>query len=82
MARVADKRPQTSYTGLQKSLHLEWTFVKRVTLDIGTAFQPVEDEMCDAFLPELLKGGTPRIIGRSATGIPVKQAGIALPGPT
>ena len=45
-------------------------------------FQPVEDALCDVFLPNLLKGATSKIPGRSVTSLPVKYSGIALPYPT
>ena len=54
--------------------------MQHVTPGIGPAFQPVEDELCDAFLPAYFKGGTYHIPRRLVTGLPVKQAWIALPG--
>ena len=56
--------------------------MQRVTPDIGTAFQPVEDELRKAFLLELFKGDTTQIPRRAFTSLPVKQSGIALPDPT
>ena len=56
--------------------------MQRITLGIGTAFQPMEDKLRDAFLPELFKGSTPKISRIVVTGLPIKQAGIALPDPT
>ena len=55
MARVAGNHPQSASMVLQKSLHQEWALMQRVTLDIGTAFQPVEDVMRATFLPDLLQ---------------------------
>ena len=52
-----------------------------VTPDIGTAFHPMEDAMREVFLPDLFKGATSQIPGRSVTGLPVDQAGIALLDP-
>ena len=46
------------------------------------SFQAVEDELRDTFLPALFQGGTYPIPGRAITGLPFKQAGIALPNPT
>ena len=79
---MALKHLQYAYAGLQKSLQKEWEFVQRVTLGIGDAFGPVEEEIATAFLPELFEGvgyGSP---GREITRLPVKQAGLALPDPT
>ena len=56
--------------------------MQHITPDIGTLFQPVEDELRDSFLPDLFKGATYQIPGRAVTGLPVKQARIALLGPT
>ena len=82
MYGVAENHPQTAYAGLQKSLHQEWAFVQRVTPDIGTAFQPVEDALRGAFLPALFKGSTSQIPVIEFTGLPVKHSGIAIPDPT
>ena len=56
--------------------------MQRVTPDIGTMFQTIEDALHDTFLPALFKGGISQIPGRAVTGLPVKQAMIALPEPT
>ena len=42
----------------------------------------MEDKLCNALLPALFKGDTSQIPGRAVTGLPVKQAGIALPEST
>ena len=49
---------------------------------IGMAFQAVEDELRDIFLLALFQEATYQIPGRATTGLPVKQAGSALPKPT
>ena len=46
------------------------------------AFQVVEDTLQGILRPALFQGGTAHIPGRAITGLPVKQAGIALPEPT
>ena len=55
-ARVAQKHPQSTYAGLQKSLQQEWTFVQRVTPGVGNSFGPVEDALKDTFVLALFKG--------------------------
>ena len=55
--------------------------MQRATPGIGIAFQAVEDELWDSFLPVLFQGAASQIPGRSITGLPVKQAGISLPSP-
>ena len=45
MAGVVGKHPKTAYTGLHKSLQKKWDFVQRVTSNIGTEFQPIEDAL-------------------------------------
>ena len=55
--------------------------MQHVNLGIGMTFQTVEDELRDKFLPTLFQGSTSQITGRAITGLPVKQAGIALPDP-
>ena len=79
---MARQHPQTAYAGLQKSLQQEWAFVQSVTPVKRMAFQPVEDELQEIFLPSLFWGATSQIPGREITGLPVKQDGISLPNPT
>ena len=81
LAGVARWHPNTVYAGLQNYLHQEWAFVQRVNPGIYMVFQAVEDELRDKFLPELFQGATSQIPGRAITGIPYKQAGIALYDP-
>ena len=45
LAGVAHQNLQTSYAGLQKSLHQEWSIVQHVTLHIVGAFHPVEEAL-------------------------------------
>ena len=48
----------------------------RVTLGIGDAFGPVEEEIVTASLPELFKGVGDGAPGREITRLPEKQAGV------
>ena len=61
MTGVTRPHPQTSYSGLQKSLQQEWAFVQRVTPDTGIAFQVVEDALQDIFLLDLFQGAMVQI---------------------
>ena len=79
MAGLECNCPHTVYAGLHNSLHQEWYFVQRVTLDIGAVFQPVEDALREAFLPDLFKVATYQIPGRVITSMPVKQDSIDIP---
>ena len=56
--------------------------MQRVTPGIELAFQPVEYELRNKFLPEIFKGEKSQIPGRAVTVMIVNQAGIALPDPT
>ena len=56
--------------------------MQRVIPYIGISFQVLEDALQDLFIPALFQGAPSQIPGRSITGLPVKQAGIALPDPT
>ena len=56
--------------------------MQRVTLNIGTEFQPIEDALRKDFLLYLFKGATYQIPRRAFTGMPVNQDGISLPYPT
>ena len=71
--------PQTAYESLQKYLQQEWAFMQRVTLGIGMAFQPVEENLQDTFIPALFQRVTSQIPGRAITGLQVKHYGISLP---
>ena len=41
LAGVSCNHLQSSFAGLQNSLHKEWAFMQRVTLGIGDTFGPV-----------------------------------------
>ena len=82
MEVVAEKHPQTAYTGLYKSLHRKWDSVQLFAPDIGTALQLVEDEVRDAFLPVFFKGDTSQIPRIAVAGMSVNQAGITISDPT
>ena len=79
---VVGKHPKNACAGLHKSLQKEWNFFQRVTSNIGTEFQPIEDALRKDFLLYLFKGATYQIPRRAVTGMPVNQAGISLPYPT
>ena len=51
-------------------------FLKCVTMDIGTAFQPIEDELRDTVVPYLFKGDIYHIPRRAVTGLTVNQSRI------
>ena len=53
--------------------------MQRITLGIGDAFGPVEEEIATAFLPELFEVVGDGVQGRAITCLPVKQVGLALP---
>ena len=78
LAGVARKHPQSAYAGLNKSLQQEWAFGLWVTLGIGYAFGPVEEDITKAFLPELFERVGDGAPGMKITRLPVKQAGMAL----
>ena len=79
---VARKHPQSAYSGLQKSLQQDWSFVQRVALDIGDAFRPVEQALREVFIQSLFQGLIEVIPGRGVIHLPMKQAGLAFPDPT
>ena len=56
--------------------------MQRVIPGIDPEFQPMEDNLCDAFLPAILKENTDQIPRRAFTSLPVNQASIDLPEPT
>ena len=53
LSGVSCKHPQSAYARLQNSHQQEWSFVQRVTPDIGEAFGPVEQALRDAFTPAI-----------------------------
>ena len=56
LSGVSQKHLQSAYSGLQKSLQQEWTFVQRVTPGIGNAFRLVETALKETFMPTLFEG--------------------------
>ena len=51
--RVSHKHQQSAYSGLQNSLHQEWSFVQQVTPGIGNNIGLVEKALRETFMPEL-----------------------------
>ena len=45
LAGLERQHPHTVYGGLHKYLQKKWAFMQRVILDIGMAFQVVEDAL-------------------------------------
>ena len=68
---VARNHPQSSNAGLNKSLQQEWSFVQRVTPNIGYAFGPMEQVLRDAFILDLFQGLGEGPPGRGVTRLPV-----------
>ena len=56
--------------------------MQRVTMDIGMAFQGVEDELQEIFFPSLFQGAMGNIPGKAINGLLVKHTEIALSDPT
>jgi len=84
LASAAKNYSQTAYAGLQKSLQHEWTFLQRVTPDIGEHFQSVEDAISNDFLPAIFGESSfeEDDYRRSITKLPVQFCGLATPNPT
>ena len=81
LAEAAGSQPQDAYAALTKSLSFEWTFVQRVVQECGDLFEPVEEIICDKFLPQLLGSEfTPE--DHAVFALPVKFAGLGIPNPT
>ena len=82
LSGVAQKHPQSAYTGLQKFFQQEWDFVQRVTPGVGEYFGPVEDALKETFVTALFKGLREGVPERGVTRLPIKQARLALSGPS
>ena len=81
IAEAAGSQPQDAYAAHTKSLSFEWTFVQRVVQEGGDLFEPVEEMICNKFLPQLLGSEfTPE--DRAVFALPVKFAGLGIPNPT
>jgi len=83
LAQVAPHFPQMAYTGLTKSLQLEWQYIQRVIPAIGTTLAPIEEALANTFLPALLDkppASTTRL--RMISTLLVQYAGLGIPNPT
>ena len=54
LAKLADRLPQTAYSGLNFVLQNQWQYVQRVILDTGAFFEPVERALRQEFIPALM----------------------------
>ena len=66
---------------MTKSLQQEWQYLQRVVPDMGPAFQPLEEALCEVFLPALLQEEPPGTLLDSFCDLPVRLAGIGIPNP-
>ena len=83
LARVAKRFPQSAYTGLTRSLQMEWRYLQRVLPEAGKHFRPIEEAIRSTFLPALFGPHVPapEAKDRDLYGIPVRKAGLGLPNP-
>jgi hypothetical protein len=80
LAVTARLYPQSAYTGLQRSLQQEWQYVQRVVGNMSGSFSEVEKVLRSDFIPAMFREEQEVDDGfRTLLGLPVKQAGIALP---
>jgi hypothetical protein len=84
MANVAERYPQTAYTGMQKSLPQEWQFLQRVIVGLGMEFDDIEQALDDKFLLALFGIESVSDTKRQLVAcLPVKQhSWLALSNPT
>ena len=82
LAKVATRFPQTAFAGLSKSLQSEWTYVTRVTREVGPQFQPVEDAIQQQFLPAVFGQSEAALASkRRLFQSSVRHGGLGLPNP-
>ena len=53
LSKYTQQHPQSAYTGLSKSLQMEWQYLQRVVPNAGPAFAPIETALHESFLPAL-----------------------------
>ena len=86
LSMAAKRYPQTAYTGLTKSLQMEWQFVQRTIENIGGSFAPIEQAISKEFIPTLFDrtdfNDTDKQHLRNVFSLPVKEAGLAISNPT
>jgi hypothetical protein len=81
---AAASYPQSTYTGLQKSLQQEWQFVQRTCPCSPDTFQPLEVLIAETFIPALfdLPSNHTSLPPRPITALPIKKASLAPNNPT
>jgi hypothetical protein len=72
--------PQAAFSGMQRSLQQEWTYVMRVVPLIGELFHPVEHALHHNFFTPLLGSGISDTL-RAWTTAPMKLGGFSVPNP-
>jgi hypothetical protein len=83
LAKLADRWPQTAYAGLNFVLQNQWQYVKRVVLDTGAFFEPVEQALRQEFIPALMGLPKEEITGHfhELLSQSVKKGGIGIRNP-
>ena len=57
LGKIAQRHPQSDYSGLGMSLHLEWQYLQRTVPGVGTLMGPIDDALRKKFFPALFRGG-------------------------
>jgi len=82
LANVSGHFPQSAYAGLVKALQNEWTYIQRLTPNIGPYFAPVESAIHSVFIKKLM--GDDEVVGAklcSLTSLSTRRGGLAICNP-
>jgi hypothetical protein len=83
LAKIAKQYPQTAYSGMARSLQMEWQYTLRVIPGVAALFQPLAQVIAEEYLPALLEesGAFPEGL-RDRLALPARWLGLGIPDPS
>ena len=80
LSAIASDEPQIAYAAFTKALCMRWCFVQRTIPGISHLFEPLEEKICNTFLPAIV-GRNISEIERRMLALPVRFCGIGVQNP-
>ena len=80
LSEIAKDEPQIAHSAFTKALCMRWCFVQRTISNVSHLFQPLENIICEKFIPAVV-GRKVSDIERRILALPVRFGGIGLLNP-
>ena len=82
LADIAKSQPHAAYAAITHGLSSKWSYLSRVTKDIGSLLEPLEITIRTKLIPNLTNQPAPSDLLRNLLALPARLGGIALTNPS